>query len=86
MASHIQQYSSQLQDEVFDNVYYVDLYLKALGRANMSTASIDQHEFFNRALIAMWRDFRASLPDSEDIRRKPFQRIAELLERHPQLA
>lgn len=82
MTTHVQRASTALQDALFDSAYYVDLYLRALGRASMSVASIDQYEFSNPRLVAMWKDFRESLPDSEEIRRTPFKLLSELLERH----
>jgi hypothetical protein len=81
MPLDIKSKSAEVMNQVFEKKYYENLFLPILGKHNMSTASIDQHEFRERQLILMWKDFRAALPDSEEIRRKPFFDIAALCER-----
>lgn len=80
MATSVQIESSLLQSELFDNLYYLDEYMRALSRARMSTASIDQYEFSDLKLLLMWADFRTRLPDLKEIQRAPFQRLTKLLE------
>lgn len=78
--TNVKQKMVDLQDAIFKEKYYVDLYLKVLGKNNMSTASIDQSEFSNKAIIKMTNDFWKALPDDKAIRRPPFFQLCDIAE------
>jgi len=80
MASYVQTESAALQSDLFDNLYCLDEYMRALGRAHMRIAAIDQHEYGDSPLMNMWIDFHAHLPCVGEIQRPPFQRLILLLE------
>lgn len=78
--SQIQQDAIKLQEEIFEKQYFVQLYLQALGKHNMSTASIDQSEFTDEQIIDMANTFWELLPDSPTIRREPFYLLCDIAE------
>jgi hypothetical protein len=72
--------SSILMNWIYNDQYYSHLLDKALIRHNMSTASIDQHEFSERELCRMWNTFWVALPDSPHVRTGPFFEVCRLAE------
>jgi len=80
MTTEIQRAAINLQDKIFSEKYYIDLYLKVLGKYNMSTASIDQSEFDDDKLVSMLNTFWMALPDSKEIRRDPFFDLCDICE------
>lgn len=80
MTTEIQRATIQLQDKIFTEKYYIDLYLAVLAKHDMSTASIDQSEFDDHKLISMLNNFWMALPDSKEIRRAPFFDLCDICE------
>jgi len=80
MTTPIQRQAMELQDAIFAEVYYERIYLAALGKHNMSTASIDQSEFTDEQLVSMANTFWFALPDSPSIRREPFFQLCSIAE------
>ncbi len=80
MTTDIQRQAIELQDAIFKEDYYKNLYLASLGKHHMSTASIDQSEFTDQQLVSMANTFWFALPDSPVIRRTPFFQLCSIAE------
>jgi hypothetical protein len=71
----------RIQSQVFREKYYVQQYLDALVKCNMSTATIDQHEHEDHELVLLMQTFWEALPDTPAIRTGPFFKICDVAEK-----
>jgi len=76
----IQQLSKQLQDQIFKEHYYVDLYGYTLERANLTAEDVEDEKLSSKQLTSLWRKFWFSLPDHSAIRRGPFFTLCDICE------
>ena len=78
MTTEIQKLAIELQRMIIDEQYYVQLWRGLLVAHNISETMIDYHSDHELILLcqAMWE----ALPDSLDIRRRPFYQLCNIAE------
>jgi hypothetical protein len=80
MSTDIKQDAQKLQEEIFEQDYYIHLYLAALAQHGMTKEGISQGEFDENTIVNMANSFWFALPDSMAIRRQPFYRLCDIAE------
>lgn len=78
--TNIQQAMIDLQQQIMDNDYYVELYDLSLIGNQMHFDGITEEEYSDDQIINLCNDFWLALPDSPSIRRQPFFALCDIAE------
>ena len=74
----LQKWMSDLQFHIFEDDYYVDLYISCLMQCGMTIGKIRLCEYQSDEIVNLCNDFWDALPDNQEIRRNPFNLLCDI--------
>lgn len=78
--TNIQQQMNYLAHAVYDEDYYIDIFVAAMNKHEMGIEGCAQYKYSDAKIIEMCNDFWLDLPDTPAIRREPFFLLCDIAE------